>query len=199
VPITQVVAAGRLSRQGVLVKSETALERFAAIDTIVFDKTGTLTTLEPRLVGLPEDESALALASSIAASSKHPLAQSIRLRRARCAAAKGVEDTPGMGLAWTKRETAKSASARPAGAAYRRTMRLSATAKSWRAGDRSLAHPPRPHTGTLCLRPNAAPADPAGHRHAQTRGFQIAIMSGDRARFVEPLAEQLGIDAGKAT
>lgn len=85
VPITQVVAAGRLSRQGVLVKSETALERYAAIDTIVFDKTGTLTTLEPRLVGLPDDEEALQIASSIAASSKHPRPVDPR-RRAGCAA-----------------------------------------------------------------------------------------------------------------
>ena len=50
IPAVQVVAAGRLFRGGVLLNAGDAIERLAAVDTIVFDKTGTLTTPEPRLV-----------------------------------------------------------------------------------------------------------------------------------------------------
>ncbi|MFN3170044.1 MAG: heavy metal translocating P-type ATPase [Hyphomicrobiales bacterium] len=192
VPITQVVAAGRLSRQGVLVKSETALERYAAIDTIVFDKTGTLTTLEPRLVGLPEDDEALQVASSIAASSKHPLAQSIRAEAPDVPRVKGVDDTPGMGLSWMSDEgEVRLGSARWCGLSDEETE----------ANDASHGGL---ETEVWLTRPNHTPARfafapllrPKTRQVIDTLkqcGFQIAIMSGDRARFVGPLADQLGI------
>ena len=49
VPAVQVIASGRLLRKGVLLKSATALERLAEVDTIVLDKTGTLTLGHPTL------------------------------------------------------------------------------------------------------------------------------------------------------
>ena len=192
VPITQVVAAGRLSRKGILVKSETALERFAAIDTIVFDKTGTLTTLEPRLVGLPDDESALTLASSIAASSKHPLAQSIRAAAPDAPRIKGVEDTPGMGLSWmSENGEVRLGSARWCGLSDRETAKhreaiggLETEVWLTRPG-----HAPARFAFSPLLRPQTKQVIDT----LKARGFDVAIMSGDRARFVGPLAEQLRI------
>ncbi len=78
VPAVQVVAAGALFRRGVILNSGEALERLAEAGTIVFDKTGTLTNPRPALANggdvAPED---LALAGSLALSSKHPLAKTI--------------------------------------------------------------------------------------------------------------------------
>ena len=190
VPITQVVAAGKLSRSGVLIKSETALERLAGIDTIVFDKTGTLTTLEPRLVSLPGEPEALELAASMAAASRHPLSIAIRQAAPDVPRARDVEDIPGMGLRLlTPSGEVRLGSARWCG--------LHADAASG-SGDDVL------QTEVWLTRPGHAPARfgfapqlrPETEKAIATlraRGFALSIMSGDRAQFVAPLARRLGI------
>jgi Cu+-exporting ATPase len=81
-PISIMVATGRGAQSGVLVRNAGALERLAAVDTIVIDKTGTLTEGKPRLTGveaangLTEDE-VLRTAASLEAGSEHPLATAI--------------------------------------------------------------------------------------------------------------------------
>ena len=101
VPAVQVVAIGRLLRRGVLVKSGDGLERLTQADTVVFDKTGTLTMGEPQLSGREAvNESDLHLAASIAASSRHPLAQALcRAAGPVGAVASQVREEPGLGLA----------------------------------------------------------------------------------------------------
>ena len=99
VPVVQVVACNKLFKHGALIKSPTALERLAQVDTIVFDKTGTLTTGDLKLSAKGNwTESDLALASSIAASSTHPLARALRAAAPDVPAARGVEEVPGCGL-----------------------------------------------------------------------------------------------------
>ncbi|WP_299730404.1 heavy metal translocating P-type ATPase [uncultured Tateyamaria sp.] len=76
VPAVSTVATGRLFRAGVLVKSETALERLAEIDTVVFDKTGTLS--DSALVpGAEIPEEARAVLKALAGASNHPLSRSV--------------------------------------------------------------------------------------------------------------------------
>jgi Cu+-exporting ATPase len=80
-PMSVMVASGRGARAGVLFRDAEALQRLAAIDTLVIDKTGTLTEGKPRLVGigaigLGEDE-LLRLAASLERSSEHPLGAAI--------------------------------------------------------------------------------------------------------------------------
>lgn len=75
VPVAHVVAGKRLFKNGMLLKSDDALERLARIDTVIFDKTGTLTSGAISFENA-EDFTAdeLALAASLASASRHPLA-----------------------------------------------------------------------------------------------------------------------------
>ncbi|SFB37946.1 Cu2+-exporting ATPase [Rhizobium sp. NFR07] len=100
VPVVQVVAAGRLFRNGIMVKDGSAMERLAQVDSVLFDKTGTLTLGRPKLINAAEiPVSILSLAAGLAAHSRHPLSRAI------CSAVAGpfplfddVIEIPGSGL-----------------------------------------------------------------------------------------------------
>jgi Cu2+-exporting ATPase len=181
VPAVQVIATGALFRAGMLLKSPTALERLAEVDTVVFDKTGTLT--EPMLA-LADDASrdavALAVAASLAAGSRHPLARSLLASTPPVAAAEGVEERPGEGLALGDIRLGSRAFAGDPAAPAAEGPEL------W------LARPGRP---PVCfafrerLRGDAV-ATVAGLRRA---GLSVLLASGDRAAAVGPIAERLGI------
>lgn len=81
VPIVQVVAAGKLFSEGVLVKDGVALEKLAEVDYAVFDKTGTLTFGQPLLTkGEDYNYRNMQLACSLATFSHHPYSQTIAER-----------------------------------------------------------------------------------------------------------------------
>jgi len=99
VPVVQVVASGRLMRQGILVKTGTALERLARIKSVVFDKTGTLTKGRAELVnGSDIAQTDLELAASLAGASKHPLSRALCRAVPHIAVQSGVNEVPGCGL-----------------------------------------------------------------------------------------------------
>lgn len=81
-PISITTAAGRGARAGVLIKDAEALERMAAVTTLIVDKTGTLTEGRPRLTDvialgdIAEDE-ILSVAAALERGSEHPLAEAI--------------------------------------------------------------------------------------------------------------------------
>ncbi|MEK1850890.1 MAG: heavy metal translocating P-type ATPase [Phyllobacterium sp.] len=81
-PMSIMTATGRGAHAGVLIKDAEALERFAAVDTLIVDKTGTLTEGKPKLTdivaqgGFAEDQ-LLTLAASLEKGSEHPLAEAI--------------------------------------------------------------------------------------------------------------------------
>ncbi|MEO1187573.1 MAG: heavy metal translocating P-type ATPase [Pseudomonadota bacterium] len=95
-PVAQVVASGKLFRQGVFLRSGDALERLAEIDHIVFDKTGTLTLGTPRLVSQHGED--LTLAARLARASRHPLSRAIVAAAGPGDLADKVEETPGLGV-----------------------------------------------------------------------------------------------------
>ena len=81
-PISVMVAMGRAARAGVLFRDAEALQRLAAIDTLIIDKTGTLTEGRPRLVALgiagnAVEDAVLRFAAAAERASEHPLAAAV--------------------------------------------------------------------------------------------------------------------------
>ncbi len=98
VPAVQVIATARLFRAGILLKSATALERLAEVDTVVFDKTGTLTEPALALVRDGIDPLVLREAAALAAHSRHPLARALVVASGNVPMAERVEEHPGQGV-----------------------------------------------------------------------------------------------------
>ncbi|MCY4300875.1 MAG: heavy metal translocating P-type ATPase [Aestuariivita sp.] len=103
VPAVTTAASGKLFRRGMLIKSATALERLAAVDTIVFDKTGTLTSGTPELINLNDHARCdQEIACALARASAHPLSKAL-VHAAQEAGVKpvalsSVSETPGWGI-----------------------------------------------------------------------------------------------------
>jgi Cu+-exporting ATPase len=83
-PMSIMVAVGKGAGAGVLVRNAEALEKLAAVDTLVVDKTGTLTEGKPAVASVAVLEGSsftkdglLCLAASVERFSEHPLARAI--------------------------------------------------------------------------------------------------------------------------
>ncbi len=99
VPVTQVLARGKLFKNGILLKSGDALEKLAGIDFVVLDKTGTLTTGLPTLLDGQYNNRQLQIAASLAANSKHPLSKAISNTYSKeLVDIEKVKEFPGMGI-----------------------------------------------------------------------------------------------------
>ncbi len=189
VPVVQVVASNRLFRRGILLKSATALERLAEVDTVVFDKTGTLTLGRPELRPGPEiDRAALEAAAALAARSRHPLSRALCRAAPDVPAADGVEEHPGEGLS---RLTAEG----EVRLGSRRWCGIDATvadegsnSELWFARP---GYPPVRFCFSDALRPDAA----AAVKRLKSAGKKILLLSGDRAEPVSVVAAALEIAA----
>lgn len=185
VPAAQIVAAGALMRKGILVKDGSALERLAEVDCALFDKTGTLTLGRPEPTNIVSlDPASAGVALALARASRHPLSQALRqaleARAVRPATVEGLSEMPGFGVSAIA-QGAPVSLGRPdddvAGSA------LCVALKS--AGRTTLL------TFEDALRPEAADTI----RALKAMGIGSAIISGDRAAAVAPVARALGLTA----
>ncbi|HEX9770229.1 MAG TPA: heavy metal translocating P-type ATPase [Kiloniellales bacterium] len=184
VPAVQVIASGRLMRQGVLLKSATALERLARVDTLVFDKTGTLTLGRPRLCPQPRDPEALRLAASLAGASRHPLARALVAAAPDVPVAPDVREVPGCGLSLATADGEIRLGSR-------RWCGIGEDGSA-RAPELWLIAPGRPAQSFVFEDP--VRADAAQVVAALTRrGMAVRLLSGDREAAVAAVAEALGI------
>ncbi len=184
VPVVQVVASNRLFRQGILLKSATALERIAAIDTVAFDKTGTLTRGKPVLrdgAGHP----ALPAAAALALASRHPLARALAEAAPATAPADRVEEVPGRGL---RRPCEDGTEERLGSAAW------CGVEDAPPADGPELWYAPA-EGAPVRFRFEDALRDDAAQVVAALRdaGLDVLLLSGDRAATVTATAEAVGI------
>lgn len=92
-PTALAVGTGRGAELGILITSAMALERAAAVRTVILDKTGTLTEGRPELVDIPfldGDAGVLPMVAGIEAHSEHPLARAV----VEGLAARGISPAP---------------------------------------------------------------------------------------------------------
>ncbi|WP_172300372.1 heavy metal translocating P-type ATPase [Pseudoruegeria sp. HB172150] len=185
VPAVTTAASGRLFKRGLLIKSATALERLAEVDTVVFDKTGTLTAGMPELENLDAFDAAdLSLALALAEGSAHPLSVSL----ANAAKAAGIapakvallHEVPGYGVAaeWRGQRVRLGRAAwvgkEPAGQTTT-YLQIGERVQIFRFADR--------------LREGAAEAVAA----LKAQGMDMVLLSGDAEAPVADLAGRLGI------
>lgn len=185
VPAVQTITSNRLFRSGMLLKSADAVERMAAVDTIVFDKTGTLTAGHPQLANPSQIGSRnMQLAVSLAAHSRHPLARALVAMYGGKTIPMQVREIPGQGL-----ESELDG----------KIVRLGK--RDW-CGDVNAAADAGPELWlhidqekpvrfafTDQLRPDACEVI----RELKHHGFAISLLSGDRLPTVEAIAQELGI------
>jgi Cu+-exporting ATPase len=203
-------ATGRGAQAGVLVKEAAALERFAAVDTLIVDKTGTLTEGRPTLTdvvaldGFGEDE-VLSLAAAIEQGSEHPLADAIvqgaRERKLTFSAADGFEAVNGKGV--TGKVGGRAVllgNARFLEEEGVDTTRLAGQADALRADGRSavLVAIDGKAAGIVAvsdpIKATAAQAIKALHE----QGLTIIMATGDNERTAQAIAAKLGIDRVQA-
>ncbi|RXF73170.1 heavy metal translocating P-type ATPase [Hansschlegelia zhihuaiae] len=199
IPAVQVVAAGRLFRDGVLLNAGDAIERFATVDTVLFDKTGTLTEPERRITDLADIDPALAgRAARLASRSRHPLARALAMAAGATenASATEVVERPGQGVegrvdgrrARLGSPTFCGVAATKLAAAEERRPR--ATFIAYREDDSE----PTLIAVEQRIRPDARDAVAA----LRKAGLAIEIISGDRPDAVASVAAELGVGRWRA-
>ncbi len=204
-PMSITVGMGRGARAGVLFRNAEALERLAAVDTLVFDKTGTLTLGRPVLESVAaapgfNETMILALAAAVERGSEHPLAAAILAAAAErglaVPAADGFSSLTGRGVTACVEGKAVSlgnarlmseqgvdvaglaARAAALQADGRTTVFLAVEGKA--AGLLAVADP---------LRPDAARALDALRKD----GLRLIMLTGDNRAAAESVARRLGI------
>jgi Cu2+-exporting ATPase len=197
-PTAMLSAAGRLARQGVLVRRLQALESLASVDTVIFDKTGTLT--EARM-GLSDiwtrsgvaSAQALQLAAAMAAHSLHPVSRALIEAAGQGAASLApfadVVELAGQGLEGQLINAQGRVAAgrlRLGSAAYCGAKPREGIAEVCLADAEGLL---ARFTLDEVLRPEAAQAV----RALQAAGMDVQMLSGDRLATAGRMAARLGI------
>ncbi|WP_421789722.1 heavy metal translocating P-type ATPase [Hyphobacterium sp.] len=190
VPAVQVVATGRLFKDGVLVKSGDALERLATARTAVFDKTGTLTKRRAKLLNADDiSEASLETAAQLARLSRHPLSRAVAEAAGDGPVCEDFEDHAGGGLSGVvKGKPVRYGSADWLGLP---PSAGDAAQEAWLVVE---GETPVRFIFADTLRNDAADAV----SDLKALGFEAELLSGDRKGPVKAAAQALGLDRWRA-
>ncbi|TPJ73312.1 heavy metal translocating P-type ATPase [Mesorhizobium sp. B2-7-1] len=207
-PMSIMTATGRGAHAGVLIKEAAALERFAAVDTLIVDKTGTLTEGKPRLTdvvaagGIEENE-LLGLAAALEKGSEHPLAEAIvegaTARGLKLADAVDFEAVTGKGVSGTVsgRKVALGNAAMMADlgmeapAASAGALQADGKTAMFVAVDGSFA-------GLVAVADPVKATTAEAIKALHDKGLRIIMATGDNERTAKAIAGRLGIDEIRA-
>ncbi|MDF1749234.1 MAG: heavy metal translocating P-type ATPase [Alphaproteobacteria bacterium] len=194
VPIVQVVAAGRLARNGILLSDGAALEKLAQTDRVLFDKTGTLTTGHPTIRdGVNHNPKILRLAGSVALASRHPYS------RALVTACEGLNLAPAQ-ESWDslREEPGKGVEAIRDGVCYRlgkASWALKETVVECQ--DRVVFSRDGKALDFYSFEETVREGAPETVTWLQAQGFSPELVSGDSAAKVRMIADSLGISVAQ--
>jgi cation-transporting ATPase G len=196
VPVTVVAAIGAASRMGVLVKGGAALEALGTIRNLTLDKTGTLTRNQPVVVevattGNASRDQVLAVAAALEARSEHPLARAILAAVDQPTPATGVEAVTGAGLTGTL-EGRTIRLGRP-GWLDVGTLADQVTAMQEDGATAVLVEDDGQLIGAIAVRDELRPEAREVVERLTSRGYTVAMLTGDNAATANALAAQAGI------
>ena len=205
-PTSIVVGTGRAAEMGVLFRKGDALQELSKVDVVALDKTGTVTEGKPTLTDVVVAEgfdrkSVLAQIAAVEDQSEHPIAEAI-VRGARSEgitvpSASGFRSVTGYGVAAMVDDQEVMVGA------DRYMLREAVDISAFVETERDLAG--RGRTALFAavdgrIAAVIAVADPvktasrAAIRALQDRGFQVAMITGDKKETAESIARKTGID-----
>jgi len=206
VPTAVMVATGRGSERGVLIKGGEALQRAGEVTCVVLDKTGTLTEGKPSVTQVVpvagiDDAQVLLRAAAVERLSEHPLGAAIvsaaEKRGLTIPSATGFTSEPGMGVAAEIDDTRVDVG----NAAWMKSRRIEITALEDVAsamasrGDTPVlvAAAQRP-LGVIGVSDPLRTTSSAAVGQLKSLGLQVVLLTGDRPETAHAIARAAGIE-----
>jgi copper-transporting P-type ATPase V len=187
-PAAIMAGSGRAAELGVLFKGGEVFEQARQLDVVLMDKTGTITEGEMTLAEVQGEPQTLALAAAVEAGSEHPIARAVvagaQARGISIAAASDFQADPGAGA----HATVDGAVVRVGrvGEEGRALAQTGLTVFGVWQDERLL--------GVLGVSDRVKPDAAATIARLHSMGYEVGMVTGDRAEAAQAVAQQVGID-----
>lgn len=184
-PVALAAGLGLASRFGILVRNGEAIQTASSVSALVLDKTGTLTLGRPKVLRHTVPDWALPIAISLASRSRHPLSRAIASLGDRTLPVEGFREVPGEGVEGAVDGRTCSLGRPLDPFAYAEVQGEGEAVVELRIEGKAV--------GAFFLADELRPEAEEAISRLRSRGFELAIASGDSPRAVEAVASKLGI------